>query len=53
MNDACSNTIKTKKATGKPDVPKNKTVLGALKFSAFTNINPTSTPVSAYTKKSK
>lgn len=53
MNEACKSPIKTKSATGKPNVPKNKATLGALDSAKYSNIDPASTPVSSYTKKSK
>lgn len=55
MNDACNVPVTkhTKKVTGKPNVPKNKATVGTMDTSVFRNIDPSATPVSAYTKKTK
>ena len=48
------NTIITKKIpSGKPKVSQSKAVVGKLNTSAYTAIDPSTTPVSAYTKKTK
>lgn len=48
------NTVITKKIpTGKPKVSASKATIGKLKTSAYTAIDPSSTPASAYTKKTK
>lgn len=53
MNEACNSPIKTKKVSGRPDVPKNQATVGTVDYKKYTAINPASTPVSAYTKKIK
>lgn len=48
------NTIITKKIpSGKPKVSANKSTVGKLKTGAYTDIDPSSTPASAYMKKTK
>ena len=48
------NTVITKKIpTGKPKVSARKATIGKLKTGAYTAIDPSSTPASAYTKKTK
>lgn len=47
-------TITTKKIpSGKPKVSTSKAIIGKLKTSAYTAIDPSSTPASVYTKKTK
>ena len=48
------NTIITKKIpSGKPKVSANKATVGKLNTSAYTAIEPSTTPVSVYIKKTK
>lgn len=53
MNEACKDSIKTKSVNKKPNPPKSKAIVGSLNPNQFTNIDPTSTPASAYIKKTK
>lgn len=41
----------TKSVNGKPNPPKNKAVVGSVNVSHLMAIDPSSTPVKAYTKK--
>lgn len=48
------NTIITKKIpSGKPKFSANKATVGNIKTDAYTDINPSTTPSSAYMKKTK
>lgn len=45
--------VYTKTASKKPNPPVSKAVVGQLRYGKFRNIDPSSTPVSFYIKKTK
>lgn len=53
MNEACKKSIIKKTISGRHSVPKNAATLCSMNTSKYTAIDPTATPVSAYTKKIK